>query len=431
MRQLFKIIKSTYRRTLTSIAFYPVLISVLCIALAIIASRLEYWKPILSLKEKFPYFFIQDYETARSILSVFIGGVISLTVFSFSMVMVVLSQASANFSPRLLPGLISNKKHQIILGVYTGTLLYCIIILTVLGASGIDSKAIGLSTMFAATLSVTCIGLFVYFIHSISSAVQIQNIIDDIFCNCENYIQCELVASNENKIAVEHISTNNWHPIYGKENGYFNGFDIDLLSFEFAKKNHQIAVIPYMNKHLWRNMPVFRTKELCTVSEQEDLLRCLDIAEDRHEDDYGTGGMMKLKEIAVKAMSPGINDPGTAIDAIAKLAPLLRKFLQLPNTTSTLESQGNCIVLFNRISTEELIFLILQPIRLYSKNDPLVIRELINAIALILDEPEISKNEKEFINKELKALKEDITENIINTYDKQSLYKEINKHIVS
>ncbi|MGB5822026.1 MAG: DUF2254 family protein, partial [Saonia sp.] len=168
MNILLKFVKSNYRRVIRSIAFYPVLISVLCVLLAMLALTLENWDVIRTIKKNIPYIFIQDYETARSILSVFIGGIISLTVFSFSMVMVVLSQASSNFSPRLLPGLISSNKHQIILGIYVGTLLYCIIILTSLGALGIDADTIGLSTMLAAVLTMVCIGLFVYFIHSIS-----------------------------------------------------------------------------------------------------------------------------------------------------------------------------------------------------------------------------------------------------------------------
>ncbi|WP_458628715.1 DUF2254 family protein [Winogradskyella sp. PC D3.3] len=49
----------------------------------------------------------------RSLLTTFISGLISILVISFSLVMILLNQASSNFSPRLLPGLISNRRHQI------------------------------------------------------------------------------------------------------------------------------------------------------------------------------------------------------------------------------------------------------------------------------------------------------------------------------
>ena len=134
IRNITKFLKKNYQDIIQSIAFYPMIISLGFLLLALGSLQFENLEIVSAIKKKIPYIFIEDYETARSILSTIIGGIISLTVFSFSMVMVVLNQASSNFSPRLLPSLISNKRHQIILGFYIGTLLYCIIILTALGA---------------------------------------------------------------------------------------------------------------------------------------------------------------------------------------------------------------------------------------------------------------------------------------------------------
>lgn len=189
---ILKFLKKNYFEVIHNIAFYPILISLAFLILAIGGVQIESLEMVNDIKKKIPYLFIEDYETARAILSTIIGGILSLTVFSFSMVMVVLNQASSNFSPRLLPSLISNKKHQIILGFYIGTLLYCIIILTTLGAYGIDSNSVGLSTMIAALASLTCIGLFVYFINSISRAIQIHNIIERIYDATSKHLENEL-----------------------------------------------------------------------------------------------------------------------------------------------------------------------------------------------------------------------------------------------
>src|SRR5690606_41948384 len=70
----------------------------------------------------FPLLLVEDGDTALTVLSACLGGLISLMVFSFSMVMLLLSQASNNYSPRLLPGLISDKRHQLILGIYLATI---------------------------------------------------------------------------------------------------------------------------------------------------------------------------------------------------------------------------------------------------------------------------------------------------------------------
>ncbi|MGS0527740.1 DUF2254 domain-containing protein [Zobellia nedashkovskayae] len=429
MKKVLKFLQKTYREVLRSIAFYPVLISILCIVLAIVTLSLENTEIVKSIKEKIPYLFIQDYDTARSILSVFIGGIISLTVFSFSMVMVVLSQASSNFSPRLLPGLVSNSKHQIILGIYVGTLLYCIIILTSLGARGIEADTMGLSNMFAAILCVVCIGLFVYFIHTISGSIQIQNIIDRIFDKCNGYAEKELTRSDDSIIALKYIDTTGWIVLNSNKTGYFRGFDKRLLSTSIEEQENQIEVIPYLNKHLWEGVPILRIREAMSDEDLKKLLFCIDISSDRHEDDKGVGGMIKLMEIAVKAMSPGINDPGTAIDAIAKLGRLLRKFLQFPAITSQPLENNKCILIKNNIPGSELMRILVQPIRLYAKQDSSVMHELIGALQFISNGPNISDENRTLVLEELENVREDIKKHIGNEVDKKHLLEAFKKGI--
>ena len=198
VRSLFKYLKITYFKILESIAFYPVLLCVIFLLLAGVTTRIENVAFILKIKSKLPHLFISDYETSRSILTTLVGGILSLTVFSFSMVMVVLNQASTNYSPRLLPSLIANKKHQIILGFYIGTLLYCIFVLIILGANGSDS--VGLSTMLAALFGVFCIGLFVYFIHNISTTIQINNIIDGIYSSSKKSLEINSIPESVTEV---------------------------------------------------------------------------------------------------------------------------------------------------------------------------------------------------------------------------------------
>ncbi len=81
------------------------------------------------ISENLQVLLVKGNDNARQVLSALIGGVISLTVFSFSMVMVLLNQATSNFTPRIIPGLLTDKKNQFVLGFYIGTIIYCIIII--------------------------------------------------------------------------------------------------------------------------------------------------------------------------------------------------------------------------------------------------------------------------------------------------------------
>ena len=110
----------------SKIAFYPTLFSVGGLLFALLLAYLESRGISKYLIENAPILVVNNDETARNLLTTFIGGLISIMVFSFTMVMIVLNQASSNYSPRVLPGLISNSRHQIILGIYNASLLYCI-----------------------------------------------------------------------------------------------------------------------------------------------------------------------------------------------------------------------------------------------------------------------------------------------------------------
>ncbi|WP_194766786.1 DUF2254 domain-containing protein [Tamlana sp. I1] len=427
MKTILKLIKSSYNKILQSIAFYPVLISFLFIILTYASIRLENLELISSLKKSIPFLFINDYETARSILSTLIGGILSLTVFSFTMVMVVLNQASSNFSPRLLPSLISNKKHQIILGIYIGTLLYCILILIALGANGVDTNSLGLSAMLAALFGVFCTALFVYFIHNISTAVQIHNIIDKIHKKSNQYIRQELEHQKETKKLIKSIKHEDWHTINNEKTGYFRAFDTALFDNDADQPTLEIAVIPYMNEHVWEGDPIIKSKNKLSDDTVKNLLFSLYISTDRHEGEKGIGGMIKLMEIAVKAMSPGINDPGTAIDALIKLGRLLHTSLEYADATSEVIKDKNLTIYRNNVCADELMRLLIQPIRYYSKNDSSVIYELIQVLQFLEKNPNISLENRMVIQKEIEATLSDFEKNCSSLLDKQRMRSMIEK----
>ncbi len=401
MKSLRKLLKRTYKKVLHSIAFYPVLISIVFCCLAFISLSAEGLQVINALKSKIPALFIEDYETARVILATLFGGILSLTVFSFTMVMVVLGQASSNFSPRLLPGLISNKRHQIILGWYIGTLTYVMIILISLGAYGLDRGKLGLSTMLAALFGVICVGLFVYFIHSISSAIQIHHIIERIFKESDRLLNKTLNDQKDGQRIEVLEDSSKWSTIQLDKSGYYQEFDPSLLSPDFPRTGLQIEIAPYANKHVWQGEIIFRYEGNLSDSDRESLLFCLNIASDRHEESTALGGMIKLMEVAVKALSPGINDPGTAIDVINRIALLMRKILRIHPKTMLVSEDSQLKVIENHILADEIIRVVVQPIRYYSSNDMAVQYELVSALQFVHNDPEITALNRKLISAEL------------------------------
>lgn len=117
------------RRVTESIALYPVLIPALYVVVALLVFAFESTDTAATLRDELPPGLI-DADNSREVLGTLITGIISLVVFSFSMVMVVLNGAASRLSPRVLPGLISDRRNQVILGIYLGSIVYYLLLIT-------------------------------------------------------------------------------------------------------------------------------------------------------------------------------------------------------------------------------------------------------------------------------------------------------------
>ncbi|MEJ7828437.1 MAG: DUF2254 family protein, partial [Segetibacter sp.] len=95
MNRLYKWLRKYYNKTVNSIAFYPALISLGFLMLSVIMLELDFSETGKNLKSQLSWLSLRDASTARSILTTISGGIISLTVFSFSMVMILLNQAAS------------------------------------------------------------------------------------------------------------------------------------------------------------------------------------------------------------------------------------------------------------------------------------------------------------------------------------------------
>ena len=119
---------------------------------------------------------LAEADNAREILGTLITSIISLTVFSFSMVMVVLNGAASRLSPRVLPGLISDRRNQLILGNYLGCILFFLLMIAFINKNEPDSLP-AFGVLLAVLMGLGCMALFVVFIRSISQSIQVDWIV--------------------------------------------------------------------------------------------------------------------------------------------------------------------------------------------------------------------------------------------------------------
>ncbi|MFZ1658847.1 MAG: DUF2254 family protein, partial [Flavobacteriales bacterium] len=149
-------------KVVDSIAFYPALMVLLYIGVAAGMIWFDLSGPGLKLKGNMGWMSLKDASAARAIISTIAGGIITLTVFSFSMVMIVLNQAASQLSNRLLDRMIGNRFQQLVLGAYIGTIVYALLLLSTIREHDTGSSVPALSTYLLILAAIVDIILFIY-----------------------------------------------------------------------------------------------------------------------------------------------------------------------------------------------------------------------------------------------------------------------------
>jgi uncharacterized membrane protein len=206
-----------YHRVINSIAFYPVIIAIMFLCTAIIMVTLDYSDAGKDLKLDLEWMRLQDPGTARSILSTIAAGIISLTVFSFSMVMIVLNQAASQMSNRVLDNLIGSRLQQVILGIYIGTIVYSLFLLSMIRDNDEGIYIPALSIYLLIILTILDIFIFIYFLHYITRSVKYETIIHRIFEQTLKSMQSSCGLDKLPETASE-ISPS--HPLLAPSTGY-------------------------------------------------------------------------------------------------------------------------------------------------------------------------------------------------------------------
>ncbi|HZH64339.1 MAG TPA: DUF2254 family protein [Flavisolibacter sp.] len=120
---------------------------------------------------------MKDAATARLVASTIAGGMLSFTVFSFSMVMIALNQTASKMSNRILETIIRNRFQQVVLGCYIGTVIYSLFLVTAIRDTDSGIYVPAISTFLLILFAIVDIFLFIYFLHFVTQYAKYQTII--------------------------------------------------------------------------------------------------------------------------------------------------------------------------------------------------------------------------------------------------------------
>lgn len=409
-----------YREVTTSIAFYPTIISVFLFFCGVLIMYVEYSELVINFKSHISILLVTGKDSAITLLSTLSGSIISLTVFSFSMVMIVLNRASATLSPRVIPGLITRKSHQIVLGFYLGTIIYSLILIINIRNAEQEFQIPSLGILISMILGIICLALFVYFIHSISNAIQVDSVLNDLFSDTLKGLKDVKEKQDQNKLSSI-PDTEGWKKIKSIQSGYYKGIHKRKLLNILEKENLQLIITINQGFFIVKEYPFIKTNR--DISDDEELLEeiysCFIFYIEEYISDHYHYGLKQISEIAVKAMSPGINDPGTAIKSIDMLCVLLIERLQIEDVNATFGKDDNLLFLDREPTLAKLIGDNFTPVRCYAADDSKVLYNIIEALKNMLYAKNNTKDSESVILEYIQTILNDADHNIKNSYDRK------------
>jgi len=310
------------------------LLPTLCVAVAI---GLSY--AAQALDERLPqdytawYLFRGGPEGARSVLSAVSSSMMTFAGLVFSVTILVLQQASNQFSPRVLRTFLKDRRSQLPLGIFVGTFVYALLGLrSVRGTSeGIELYVPSLTVWLAVVLVLLCVCTFIYYIHhvaqSIRAVVVLTRIRDETRQTLERMYP-EGVGEDAEEAQVERpegvpslLVTNPGH------SGVLVVVDQERL-FSWARKASITLVLqPLVGDFVPHGAVLFEVWGEASRLDVEALVDSLVISQERTLQQDTAFGFRQLVDIAERALSPGINDPTTAVQAIDQLHDLLRRMV--------------------------------------------------------------------------------------------------------
>ena len=379
----------------SSYFFVPATIVVLAIALAIGMLKLDeqsyYWE-----LKNWGWLYTGSTDGARAMLSAIAGSTITVAGTVFSITIVALQLAASNFGPRLLRNFMQDIGNQIVLGTFIGTFIYCLLVLRTVRGEGDDYNSFipQLSVTVALALAIASISLLIYFIHHASTIIQASHVIGEVSTDLDRAVDRLFPTKigqglSESGRRVAEIPANfaeDAYPVKSTGSGYLQAIDDDklmqiasnyelLLRLEFRPGKFVVQgsnlLMVYPGKQVNQNL----TRKFRDV---------FILGSERTEQQDVEFPIEQLVEIALRAISPGINDPFTAIRCIDRLsAGLSRLAMRDFPSAYRYDDKDKLRVIVQPVTFAGLTDVAFNQIRQYSNSDVAVTIRLLEAISTI------------------------------------------------
>ncbi|MEZ4282730.1 MAG: DUF2254 domain-containing protein [Myxococcota bacterium] len=394
-RALFRRIQNAVEGIRSSYWFFPVQMAVFSGVIALASVELDR-RTSAAWIEQTAWATQFGAEGARSVLSTIAGSMMTVTGVVFSINVVALTLASSQFGPRLLRSFLRDRKSQLALGTFLSTFFYSLLVLRSVAAS---ERVPVVATSGAVLLAAISLFVLIFYIHHAATSIQASNVVAAVANEIRERIP-KTFAEGEDDRADASLralgSEGSGRPICADREGYVRivGLEelvgiaeendllirLDVAPGTFVPIGSTLARATSTSGGAPAPAPA-QTDELDGALE-ERIRECLLLGDSRTPvQDLGFL-TSQLSEMAVRALSPGINDPTTAIGCIHRLGGVLAQLEgRKISSHHHFDAEGVLRVVSAEDGFEEILAGAFDPIRRYGAHDASVVEALLGAVA--------------------------------------------------
>ncbi|WP_210519003.1 DUF2254 domain-containing protein [Hymenobacter terricola] len=354
---------------------------------------------------RLPLLFGIDAGGASGMLSAIAGSMLTVAALTFSLLLAALAQVSNQYSPRALRNFMRDRVTQVVLGYFVSVFTYSLVVLGTIRTGEGGHRAALLqfvpttAVLLGLVLALGGVGALVYFVHHVAEALQTGTLVRHITLETQAAIEelfphrfGQAVPEAGQAAARAFVARHGWHPVPSDTAGYLQRIDtVGLLSWARHHRTVLRLEVP-MGAFVGEGQSLFSVRagmdhpaaaDDAPADWPDDLMRYVSIGRHRNPAQDVAFGVQQLVDIALKALSPAVNDTTTAVMAVDYLGELGGRLARREFPTP-LRSDGEQLrVLVIVPGFDDYIRLAFDLVRANALTNPAVLRRLLRALALI------------------------------------------------
>lgn len=329
-------------------------------------------------------------EGARLILSAIAGSLMTVVGVLFSLSVLFVQQLARTYSPRLVHSFIRSTPSQIVLGMYIGSFSYALLLLRrVRGENGQEQAQIpelGLSV--GIFLAMICLGLLIYYIQHLSRSFASTDLLKKIrseTIDTLNRIEKDTGEHLSDKMDPTAQKTMPYrYRIVSRKTGYLQVFEWSRMARRMKGARFYLELKSKPGEFLNTGsllMELYSERKL-SEKDQKTIADLFEIGEARTFSQDPSYGVRQMVDIALKAISPAVNDPETAVEAVNEIGVVLLCYTRMELCSPPMSMSECGIMSFRQADYEEFLSLCFDEILLHSEKHPRVSRRILDVLEM-------------------------------------------------